>query len=306
MKRTVHWLAFAIFCCMVPWAICTASAQASSPMACTGAEYKQFDFWVGDWDVVEAESGAAAAHVRVERILNGCVLLEEYQDPGGLQGRSFTIYDAPRKLWHQSWVTNRGQFLAIEGRLSGDEMVLSGKFLSPERKETLVRGTWKPVNEGVRETAVTSTDGGKTWKTWFDLLFRRKGASSAQENDDEKTVAALDTQYQAAVKANDAATMDRILADDFVLVLGSGKSFNKTELLESARKGDVTYEHQEDTEQKVRVYGNTAIVTAKLFLKGTQGGKPFERTLWFSDTYVRTSSGWRYVFGQASLPLPAN
>ena len=49
---------------------------------------------------------------------------------------------------------------------------------------------------------------------------------------------------------------------------------------------------------------DTAVVTAKLRLKYTTGGKPFDRTLWFSDTYVRTPDGWRYAFGQASLALP--
>lgn len=135
----------------------------------------------------------------------------------------------------------------------------------------------------------------------FMMLTPRVGASPA---DDQKTVAALDTQYQAAVKANDAVTMDRILADDFVLVIGSGKAFTKSDLLQQARNKEVQYEHQEDTEQTVRVWGDTAVVTAKLWLKGTQGGKPFDRTLWFSDTYVRTPTGWRYVFGQASLALP--
>lgn len=128
--------------------------------------------------------------------------------------------------------------------------------------------------------------------------------ASASAADDEETVAALDTQYQAAVKKNDADTMNRILADDFVLVTGSGKTYTKADLLQEARGGSVVYEHQEDTDQKVRVWGDTAVVTAKLWEKGTDGGKPFEHTLWFSDTYVRTPKGWRYVFGQASLPLP--
>ncbi len=52
------------------------------------------------------------------------------------------------------------------------------------------------------------------------------------------------------------------------------------------------------------VDGDTAVVTAKLRLKGNRAGKPFDRLLWFSDTYVRTPAGWRYLFGQASLPLP--
>jgi len=130
------------------------------------------------------------------------------------------------------------------------------------------------------------------------------GPSVAGKADDEKAVAELDTQYQLAVKNNDAATMARILADDFVLVTGRGATATKADLLQDARSGAVVYEHQEDTEQRVRVWGDTAVVTALLWLKGTRAGKPFDYRLWFSDTYVRTQAGWRYVFGQASLPLP--
>lgn len=128
--------------------------------------------------------------------------------------------------------------------------------------------------------------------------------ASASTPDVVKTVAALDTQYQAAVEKNDAAGMDRILADDFVLVTGSGKTYTKTDLLDEARSGRIQYERQDDSAQTVRVWGDTAVITAKLWAKGTEAGKPFEYTLWFSDTYVRTPSGWRYVFGQSSLPLP--
>jgi ketosteroid isomerase-like protein len=128
--------------------------------------------------------------------------------------------------------------------------------------------------------------------------------ASAGDTTDGKTVAALDTEYQAAVKNNDAATMDRILADDFVVVIGSGKIYTKADLLQMARTGRVHYEHQEDSDQAVRVWGDTAVVTAKLWMKGTDQGKPFDYHIWFSDTYVRTAAGWRYVHGQASLPLP--
>ena len=132
-------------------------------------------------------------------------------------------------------------------------------------------------------------------------------AACAGVADDENAVAALDTQYQAAVAKNDAATMDRILADDFVLVTGRGKSFNKADLLRDARSKATVYERQEEEAgtQKVRVWGDTAVVTALLWIKGTRDGKPIDYKLWFSDTYARTPSGWRYVFGQASIPLPA-
>ena len=122
-----------------------------------------------------------------------------------------------------------------------------------------------------------------------------------------KTVAALDTQYQEAVKNNDAATMDRILADDFVLVTGRGQTFTKADLLQDARAKTTIYAHQEEIEgsQRVRVWGDTAVVTALLWIQGTSEGKTSDRRLWFSDTYVRTPKGWKYVFGQASLALPA-
>ena len=130
-------------------------------------------------------------------------------------------------------------------------------------------------------------------------------SATATSDDDQNAVATLDTQYQAAVKINDSATMNRILADDFILVEGNGESQTKGDLLNEARSGRVKYEHQDETNQSVRVWGDTAVVTAKLWGKGTDGGKPFDWTLWFSDTYVRTPKGWRYVFGQASLPMSA-
>ena len=128
--------------------------------------------------------------------------------------------------------------------------------------------------------------------------------TKASAADDRNLVAALDAAYQSAVKKNDASTMDRILADDFILVTGSGKTYTKADLLEEARTRRFVYEHQEDSAQMVRIWGDTAVVTAKLWEKGAQDGKPFDYTVWFSDTYVRTATGWRYVFGQSSLPLP--
>jgi len=131
------------------------------------------------------------------------------------------------------------------------------------------------------------------------------GATEARSSgDDEKAVATLDTEYQAAVKNNDVATMDRILGDDFVLVTGLGKTYSKRDLLEEARSERMQYERQEDSQQKVRVWGDTAVVTALLWAKGTHDGKPFDYKLWFSDIYLKTEKGWRYVFAQASTRTP--
>ncbi len=131
-------------------------------------------------------------------------------------------------------------------------------------------------------------------------------STRSSTEDDRRAVAALDTQYQQAVKDNDAQTMASILHEDFVLVLGNGSTYTREDLLEEARSGKFVYERQDEDAgtQTVRVWGDTAVITAKLWLKGVHEGVTFDHKLWFSDTYVRTSHGWRYVFGQASLSLP--
>jgi ketosteroid isomerase-like protein len=121
---------------------------------------------------------------------------------------------------------------------------------------------------------------------------------------DVQTVAALDTLYQEAVKANDIEIMDRILADDFVLVTDHGASLTKADLIKEAREKRTIYEHHEEEEgtQKVRIWRDTAVVTELLRIKGTRDQPPFK--VWFNETYVRTPNGWRCVFGQASIPFP--
>jgi hypothetical protein len=142
-------------------------AQNPAGNACAARELHQFDFWLGDWDVFEAGAGAKSAHVVVDRILDGCVIREQYEDPTGERGQSLSSYYAPEKRWQQTWVTDQGALLVIHGQWDGAQMVFDGA--DPTR---LVHATWKPVKEGVRETAEISTDHGKTWKPWFDLIFR--------------------------------------------------------------------------------------------------------------------------------------
>lgn len=149
------------------------------------------------------------------------------------------------------------------------------------------------------------TAGGRMKNIAAFLLASLALSASAAAADDRATVAALDTAYQAAVKNNDAAAMDKILADDFVLVTGNGKTFKKADLIKDARTADNRFEHQEDSQQTVRVWSDTAAVTALLWVKGRDNDQSFDYKLWFSDVYVRTPAGWRYAFGQASLRVPA-
>jgi hypothetical protein len=147
--------------------------QQSRATQCVAPEYRQFDFWLGDWDVFDFDDpNTRVARVQVERMLDRCVLRESYTDNNGRQGQSLCTFDIGSKLWHQTWVTNGGQLLLLDGNLRGGEVVLSAVEHTADGKARHVRGRWKAVDGGVRETADTSPDGGKGWKPSFDPMFR--------------------------------------------------------------------------------------------------------------------------------------
>src|SRR4030095_4672951 len=130
-------------------------------------------------------------------------------------------------------------------------------------------------------SAQTNRNGGRLMESAASATPRMSSQSS--EGQVKKAIVELDRAYQEAVKNNDAKTMARILSDDFVLVTGKGTTFSKEDLLKEAREGKTIYERQEDSEQTVRVWGDTAVITALLWAKGSSEGKPFEYKLWFSD-----------------------
>jgi hypothetical protein len=173
MKLAAAILAIFLVATELPASHLSFAAQLPKPASCSAPEYHQFDFWLGDWDVFDITTNVKDSRVRVTRILDGCVIHEDYQSVDGHKGESFSLYDVTRKLWHQTWVTNGGRLLIIEGRFESGEMTLSGSDLTSTGQKREVRGTWTPQPGGsVRETAFTSLDGGKSWQPWFDLIFR--------------------------------------------------------------------------------------------------------------------------------------
>ncbi len=64
--------------------------------------------------------------------------------------------------------------------------------------------------------------------------------------------------------------------------------------MNDAKSGKTHYEHQEDSERTIIVFGDTAVITAKLWGKGVEDGEKVDYKEWFSDVYVRTPKGWRY------------
>jgi hypothetical protein len=147
------------------------------PASCAAPEYRQFDFFAGDWDTYDVGAPSKlVARNRVSLILGGCVVHEVYRQTDGLVGESFSIYDASRGGWHQSWVTNHGALLLLDGGLEGDRMALTATEKASDGTTSLLRGVWRREGTAVRETAERSTDGGKTWTPVFDIVFRPHGS----------------------------------------------------------------------------------------------------------------------------------
>jgi hypothetical protein len=158
--------------CLIPQ-LATAAERAPISRDCATPEHRQLDFWIGDWDTFESDTpgGPSIARARVEPVAEGCAIRERYEQNDGLIGESILSYDPVRKHWQQTWVTNRGALMVIVGNFKDGELVLQGDVHLKDGTSVLQRITWKTQGMGVRESAVLSRDGGKTWKPAFDVLF---------------------------------------------------------------------------------------------------------------------------------------
>lgn len=136
--------------------------------------YRQFDFWIGDW-IVTTPQGNRAGTSSVQLMLGSCVLQENWTDAGGSSGKSFNIYDATDKQWHQSWVDDKGTFTHYLGGLANGAMQLTAD--QPfGGKPARARMTFTRRPDGsIRQHGERSTDQGKTWSTTFDLVYKRLG-----------------------------------------------------------------------------------------------------------------------------------
>lgn len=148
-----------------------ALAAAAAPVPCDTVAHHAFDFWIGDWDVY-TPTGKLAGTNKITRELGGCVVHEHYATPQGFSGESLNIYDAGRKVWHQSWVDSSGSLLVIEGQPFEHGMKLEGA-IGEDGKPTPQRITWTANADGtVRQLwEQANTDG--TWKVAFDGLYKR-------------------------------------------------------------------------------------------------------------------------------------
>ncbi|MFZ0522325.1 MAG: tetratricopeptide repeat protein [Candidatus Acidiferrales bacterium] len=145
---------------------------------CRSAEYRQFDFWVGDWEV-RAPNGPVVGHNRVTLEQDGCLLVEHWTAAsGGQTGTSFNYYDVRDKKWHQLYLDNSGNagaFPAMAGNLVDGKMVL----LTDEKQTPVSRWTWYVLEPGkVRQMAEQSSDAQKTWNIVWDSVYAKSEAAT--------------------------------------------------------------------------------------------------------------------------------
>lgn len=144
------------------------------------AENRQFDFWVGQWDVRAPEgSPAGQSSITVE---NGdCWIHEHWTGGAGGKGESFNYYNPTTKTWHQTWVDDQGGIAEFDGTFHDGAMRLEGYRQGLKNERVPARLTLTPLTDGtVRQLGENSNDGGKTWTVLYDLLYsKKKDAASA-------------------------------------------------------------------------------------------------------------------------------
>ena len=181
-----HSLLKVVACALVLVAL-AAHAQRSSaqqqppPSPCKSQpQYRQFDFWIGEWDVQNPQ-GQQAGTNSIQLILGDCVIFENWTGARGGQGKSFNIYNAAKGKWQQTWVDSFGSVLELFGEYKDGQMTLTGERKGADGKVTISRLTWtKLPSERVRQLWEQSTDGGKTWTVAFDGTYiKRKTAASS-------------------------------------------------------------------------------------------------------------------------------
>jgi Protein of unknown function (DUF1579) len=172
-RRTTALLHRSLLASLVVTVALSTSARSAAAGACEASEHRQFDFWLGEWNV-RTPDGKLAGVNRIASEYGGCVLHERYTTSHGYSGESLNTFDAGRKVWHQTWVDSSGTLLQLEGGLSGKSMVLEGQTVAADGKATKHRITWTPNADGSVRQHWESTDAAGQWSTAFDGTYTRK------------------------------------------------------------------------------------------------------------------------------------
>lgn len=155
-----------------------------SDRPCSSAEARQFDFWLGEWDVTwptEQAGGEAGERGsgtnRITRMFGDCVIEENFSNgDGSFTGHSVSVYDERAALWRQTWVDSDGNYLWFTGRFDGQAMDLRTEPIQRESGIAVYRMLWSDISEDSLEWAwQVSPDQGDTWRDLWNISYRRRG-----------------------------------------------------------------------------------------------------------------------------------
>ena len=151
-----------------------------SLVACQAPEFRQFDFWIGNW-TVENPSGQKVGDNLITREQDGCILIEHWKSGRGFEtGTSFNYYDIRDKKFHQIYFDNSGNagaYPPMAGSLMDNKMVM----VSDENASPVFRWTWYVLSPGkVRQMAEQSNDGQKTWQIVWDSVYINKAQQASK------------------------------------------------------------------------------------------------------------------------------
>jgi hypothetical protein len=155
----------------------SASAQASTSAAkpCGAPEYRQLDFWVGEWRVSEASDNSPVGSSKIEIVMEDCGIKESFDAPqqgaADYIGTSYSSYDRKDGKWHQMYIDNTGSVGLYTGGLDGADMTMTCPAKNGATQKMIYR---KQADGSVRQIGTLSTDGGKTWQGGYDYVYRRK------------------------------------------------------------------------------------------------------------------------------------
>ncbi|NNE67285.1 MAG: hypothetical protein HKN33_12030 [Pyrinomonadaceae bacterium] len=134
---------------------------------------REFDFWLGDWDVFV--NGRKVGENLIERGVNHCILVENWKNTTGGTGKSINVYDASVDKWKQFYVGSQGSVFLFEGNREGNKMLFKAVTVDQQGSKTHHDFQFHKLDDGtVRQKWDTSTDGGKTYTTIWDSIYKRK------------------------------------------------------------------------------------------------------------------------------------
>ncbi|MCG8465926.1 MAG: hypothetical protein MI750_13915 [Xanthomonadales bacterium] len=144
---------------------------------CSAAEYRAFDFWLGEWDVYS--QGQLAGHNHIMKILDGCAISESWEGISGGRGHSLNAYDAKAGSWSQYWADSNGLVLRLVGEFTDGSMKMLGLTVVPGEEATTIRHqiSWTPTENGhIRQLWESSPTGSDEWQVIFDGVYVPKGS----------------------------------------------------------------------------------------------------------------------------------